>query len=189
MSKGKNKIKQKGEKVHDLDYYMNLPYKVELVPIREEEGGGYMARLPLFGKQGIIGDGETKEEALADLEKAKGARFERYLEEGLAIPEPQFDEEDFSGRFVLRLPKFLHRDLVLAAKDNGVSLNQFVVSLLSVRLGNERVFSLLMGMVEKIQSMNDLIGRHFDIGGVGYHDRMGAYQMAEPSEDEYRPAA
>jgi predicted RNase H-like HicB family nuclease len=75
----------------NLDYYLSLPYKIEVIPIPEEEGGGYCARLPQFGVLGIVGDGETIEEALRDLEEAKRLRFDGYIREGLEIPEPEME--------------------------------------------------------------------------------------------------
>ena len=48
-----------------LEYYLALPYAIEISPIPQDDGGGYCARLPQFGVAGIIGDGETIEEALA----------------------------------------------------------------------------------------------------------------------------
>ena len=72
----------------NLDYYLSLPYQVDIQRIPEEKGGGFMARLPQFGELGIIGDGDNETEALADLEKAKMARFGRHLAEGREIPEP-----------------------------------------------------------------------------------------------------
>ncbi len=72
----------------DLKYYLNLPYQIDIQTIPEEEGGGYMARLPQFGELGIIGDGDTETEALADLEQTKRRRFEAYLAQGRQIPEP-----------------------------------------------------------------------------------------------------
>ena len=74
----------------DLSYYMALPYKIEIVSIPEDEGGGYLAGLPQFGTLGIVGDGDTKEDALADLAENRKNRFEQYLEEGLEIPEPVY---------------------------------------------------------------------------------------------------
>ena len=121
----------------NLNYYMSLPYKIEIEPIPGKEGGGYVARLPQFGKAGIIGDGETAEEALADLHENQKLRFERYLKEGTDIPEPEAHQEEFSGRFVVRLPKFLHRELALSAKQNHVSLNQYVIALLSMNFKKE----------------------------------------------------
>ncbi len=121
----------------NLNYYMSLSYKIEIEPIPEKEGGGYVARLPQFGKSGIIGDGETAEEALSDLQKNQKLRFESYLKEGLDIPEPEAHREEFSGRFVIRIPRFLHRELVVSAKQNDVSLNQYVTALLSMNFKKE----------------------------------------------------
>jgi predicted RNase H-like HicB family nuclease len=47
-----------------------------------------MARLPQFGALGILGDGETSEEAVQDLHENKKRRFAHYIAEGLEIPEP-----------------------------------------------------------------------------------------------------
>ncbi len=74
-----------------LEYYLSLPYQVEVVPIPPHEGGGFMARMPQFGVQGIIGDGESPEEALQDLAENQRLRFAQYLEDGLDIPEPAAD--------------------------------------------------------------------------------------------------
>lgn len=67
----------------DLDYYMNLPYPIEIIKIKEEEGGGFQARILLLGKYAFLGDGETIEESLNDLEKVKKYLFQEYLEKGL----------------------------------------------------------------------------------------------------------
>ena len=36
-------------------------------------------------------------------------------------------QKEYSGKLMLRIPKELHRDLAIAAKMNGVSLNQYAV--------------------------------------------------------------
>ena len=74
-----------------LNYCNELSYKIEIISIANDDGGGFMARLPQFGIQGIVGDGKTIEEALDDLFKNKKARFARYLEQGIPIPEPEQD--------------------------------------------------------------------------------------------------
>jgi antitoxin HicB len=58
--------------------------------------------------------------------------LETAAEMGQDLPAPTFPEE-FSGKFNVRMPRSLHRDLVHLAADEGVSLNQLVVSLLSDR--------------------------------------------------------
>ena len=83
------KVLSRIEVIKELDYYLNLPYRVEIVKISEEEGGGFMARLPQFGELGIVGDGDTVQEALRDLARNKKLRFANYLAEGQYIPEPR----------------------------------------------------------------------------------------------------
>lgn len=115
----------------DLGYYMNLGYEVRISSIPDAEGGGYAAYIPTLGRRTFMGDGATKEEALADLERTKEENFKSLLEEGAEIPEPEERREDYSGRILIRIPKYLHEALIDQASDQGISLNQHISSLLS----------------------------------------------------------
>ena len=148
----------------DLDYYMSLPYVIEVVPIPDSEGGGYTAQLPQVGRFAIVGDGETPEEAIADLENTKRLRFAAYLEKGVEIPEPEPEKEEFSGRFVIRLPKILHRHLSGAAKSNRVSLNQYTAYLLSTNLQLDISESYFNSIMDEITHMSEAIWSW----GIGY---------------------
>lgn len=55
--------------------------------------------------------------------------IETEYEDGHDIPEPSYPEE-YSGKFNLRIAKSLHRRLVESAEREGVSLNQYAMSLL-----------------------------------------------------------
>jgi antitoxin HicB len=70
----------------DLDYYLNLPYAILLVP-SDEEDGGWLAKMPDL--PGCVTFGDTKEEALMMIEDARQAWIIHRFEEGLPIPEPQ----------------------------------------------------------------------------------------------------
>lgn len=119
-----------------LDECLRIPYRIEIVKIPEDEGGGFLARLPKFGSLGVIGDGETELEALQDLEENRRIQFQQYLDEGRTFPEPETsDEEGFSGRFLLRIPREIHARLARSAKENGVSLNQYTATLLAEAVG------------------------------------------------------
>ena len=48
------------------------------------------------------------------------------------------EERSFSGRFPVRLPRYLHRQLSEVAREQGVSLNQFVCTA-AVQGGGETV--------------------------------------------------
>lgn len=56
------------------------------------------------------------------------------LENGTPIPPATFPES-YSGKFLLRVPKSLHRRLVERARLEGVSLNQLAQSILAEALG------------------------------------------------------
>jgi len=53
-----------------------------------------------------------------------------------SLPEPDVrsSREEYSGKFVVRLPKSLHAALAAEAEIEGVSLNQLVVAKLAVQL-------------------------------------------------------
>ncbi len=120
------------QRKNNLNYYLNLNYPIEIKRIPDEEGGGYTATIPQLGKYAFVGDGESIEEAIQNLEEIKSYLFKKYLEEGIPIPEPRNDEEkNYSGRFVLRVPSELHRFLAQEAKRNGTTLNQYCVYLLT----------------------------------------------------------
>ena len=74
---------------------------------------------------------ETFEEAYDLAVDAIETGAEAYAEQGRAFPEAQVPADDFSGRVTLRLPRSLHRTLTTAAEDEGVSLNQHLVNVLS----------------------------------------------------------
>lgn len=110
----------------NLEYYLRLPYRLELVPDLEE--GGYVVSFPEL--PGCLSSGETVEAALANAEDAKTTWLTAALEEGIDINEP-IALENYSGQFKLRLPKSLHKILAENSKREGVSMNQYCVYLLS----------------------------------------------------------
>ena len=116
----------------NLNYYLALNYPVEIIKIEEDKGGGYQACIPMLGRYAFLGDGETIEEAIADLEETKKYLFKQYLDKGLPIIEPdQVEEKEYSGRFILRIPAELHRYLSLEARRNATTLNQYCLYLLT----------------------------------------------------------
>lgn len=112
----------------ELDYYMNLPYRMKVIP--EEDGSGYTVTIPDL--KGCLAFGDSLEEALEMITEAKELWIETALENGWPIPEPSVDEpKHYSGKFNVRLPRFLHRRLAELAESEGTSLNQLVLAFLS----------------------------------------------------------
>jgi len=118
---------------HDLDHYLQLPYPMEIVRSKD---GGYFAQLPDL--PGCISEGETIEEAERNLEEAKRGWIVACLEDGLEVPSPHEPVGKYSGRFLIRIPKSLHRELATRAQREATSLNQYVLHLLSLGLGREQ---------------------------------------------------
>lgn len=56
-------------------------------------------------------------------------------EQSKHFPVPTVPSEDFSGRVTLRLPKSLHRNCAKVSESEGVSLNQYLVSLIAEAIG------------------------------------------------------
>ena len=110
-----------------IDYYLKLPYKLEIVPDMDE--GGFVARYPEL--PGCITVGDTLEAVIKNLNDAKIEWITAALEDGNTIPEPS-TYDDYSGQFKLRLPKSLHKLLAAQSKEEGVSMNQYCVYLLSM---------------------------------------------------------
>jgi antitoxin HicB len=124
-------MKQMGKR-RDMEYFLSKPYKIEITPASE---GDFVVSIPDL--PGCISQGETMEEALKMVDDAKKAWIETALEDGIEIPEPTPAEEAYSGKFNLRIPRSLHRDLARRADDEKVSLNTLATYLLSSSMGKK----------------------------------------------------
>lgn len=110
------------------EYYMSLPYKMEIVPDVDE--GGYAVCFPDL--PGCVTTGDSIESAVSNALDAKRAWIEAALEDGISIAEPRSEDlSEYSGQFKLRIPKSLHRSLSLHAKEEGISMNQYCLYLLT----------------------------------------------------------
>ena len=118
-----------------VEYYMSLPYKIEIIPYPD---GGYFARVKEL--TGCMTEADTLEELFEMIEDAKRSWLEVAIEDGIEIPLPEvIEEEKYSGRILLRLPKYLHRELAESAKEEGMSINAYIVSLLSERNAERKI--------------------------------------------------
>jgi antitoxin HicB len=119
----------------NLDYYLGLPYTIEVIRDAGEEYSGWFARVVEL--PGCMTQGDTFEELGEMIEDAMRGWIETALEDGQEIPEPR-PVESYSGKFIVRVPRSLHRELVDAAEREGVSLNMFVSTALGKAVGQAR---------------------------------------------------
>lgn len=68
---------------------MNSPaaYKIVIEPLSEQDGGGFLAMVPEL--PGCMSDGETRAEALANVEDAIATWIHAARKMGHPIPEPR----------------------------------------------------------------------------------------------------
>ncbi len=112
----------------EVEKYLKLPYNFIIQPIKDESGEYFYAHvLELDGCQST---GETFEEAYENLKDAMEGWIETKLEAGFEIPLP-IKYNEYSGKFVIRMPKSLHYRLSVEAEEEGVSLNQYALYKLS----------------------------------------------------------
>lgn len=110
--------------MNDISKYINLPYNYLIQPINDESGIYYYARvLELDGCQST---GKTFEEAYNNLKAAMGEWISLKMEKGNDIPLP-CGSDQFSGQFMVKIPKSLHYKLVIEAEQEDVTLNQYVL--------------------------------------------------------------
>lgn len=137
-----------------LNYSFNLAWS--------EEDSCYIATSSEFPLLSAFG--ETPDEALKEARVAMEGILQVYEEDGCPIPEPK-TQKTFSGQTRLRLPKTLHATLHHEAAEEGVSLNTYIVTLLSQRHSNKRTdinMSELYNLFEKtlLQSCQLTINPH-----------------------------
>lgn len=125
-----------------------------------EEDNAYIATVPEL--PGLSAFGSSQEEAARELSIAKKAYLEVMEEDGEEIPEPDV-LKPFSGQTRLRLPKSLHQSLANEAKREGISLNTYIVHLLSRR-------DILAQIEKRITKLEDNVCKATQIMPV-YHDR------------------
>jgi len=146
------------KRVKPVEYYLELNYPITIY--RAEEGG-YVAAFEDL--PGCVTEGETLEEVAQGIECARKGWIQAAYEDGVEIPIPRTDEE-YSGRFLVRILKSLHRHLAEQARYEGVSLNQYVESILSAGVSTQNV-------IEEIKAEFDKLSRQittWEVPLVGY---------------------
>lgn len=156
--------------VQSVDQVAALPWSREVVA---DEDGVFVASVPEL--EGCFADGDSVEEALANLEQVLREWLELAVEEHEAIPEPRRQSsETFSGRFSVRVPRSLHRALSERAAAEGSSLNQLVAVLLAAGLRSDAQTTGNVSRPEREQAGIDL---HEDIAAdaaAGTRSSIGA---------------
>jgi predicted HicB family RNase H-like nuclease len=138
-------MKKIAKKNRDLQYYLSLDYPCTIE--KYEEDGESRLGLQVPDLPGVWADGSTIEEAYTELMETKRIWFETCLDKGIDIPEP-VSEQDFSGKFILRLDPKLHMSLSKDAARNKRSLNQHVRALLEKQISSSEIMNEIKTLKE-----------------------------------------
>lgn len=71
--------------------YLALRYPVLVQELAPEEGGGYMATIPLLGSSTFVADGETAADAIAALDRLRRHLIPILVAKGVKLAEPDDD--------------------------------------------------------------------------------------------------
>ena len=78
----------------------------------------------------LVAHGSTVEGALKEIEKVVEEAIVWMQEENEEIPQP-FGLKKYKGNLTLRVPAEVHRQLALKSAEEGVSINQYILSKIS----------------------------------------------------------
>lgn len=134
-------------KVHaKAEAYLKRSYARVVIP--DEETGTFSAIIREF--PGCVAQGSSVKEAYEQLERVAHGWIVAALDHGQEIPEPDA-EQTFSGKVALRLPRSLHRRASEAANKEGVSLNQFFVSVIAEAVGAVKTMEYATNLIRDMQ--------------------------------------
>src|SRR5262249_5112697 len=100
--------------------------------------GGFTAEILEF--PGCVTEGDTAAEAMQNLEEAASGWIQGMLEHDNPIPPPA-NVEGYSGKFALRMPRTLHREVVRFAERDKVSVNTYLVMAIAEKVGADNSFA------------------------------------------------
>jgi len=116
------------------------------ITMTKEEDGYYITFPDLKGCSTFIASLDELEE---NAYEAKLSWIQAALMKGWHVPKP-IEDSDFSGRFLVRCPRTVHKRLVENAKREGVSLNHYVVSTLAGNSLGDRAVQILEERITEV---------------------------------------
>jgi antitoxin HicB len=147
--------------MRDLDYYKGLHYKLTVEYDREDDV--YYARFPELS--GCVAHGKSEQEALEVALKVKDEWLSANYDAGWEIPEPSVREET-TGRVTFRMPKYLHRKVIERADEEGVSLNQIVLSFVAQGIERSATEDQFKKLIERQDETIKLLQKRFESDSI-----------------------
>jgi predicted RNase H-like HicB family nuclease len=131
--------------------YLKRSYSRVVIP---ESDGTYRGEILEF--PGCLASGDTAAETLSNLESVAESWIESVLARGQSVPEP-FEENEYSGKLVLRLAKSIHQKASRAARRDGVSLNTLISNCVAEHVGARKAPPMMHYSVTNFSQQNNMM--------------------------------
>jgi len=153
---------------------MKKEYVVAVKKLETHDGFQWCAEFP--DVEGCGGGGETAEEAVREAYENLEFHLESLREMGIEVPEPVFmQNEDYSGKTVVRMGKSLHKKVAECAEADGISQNTFIVEAIAEKVGSTSTTNKL---VQVVTSITEKMYESFKMSKT-YSTRNANYSMAQ----------
>ncbi|MBQ2999396.1 MAG: type II toxin-antitoxin system HicB family antitoxin [Clostridia bacterium] len=125
---------------------MKYPFTVYKTKVENHEF--WIAESPLLN--GCVGQGDTQEEAILELQMNEEEWLATAIEYGIDIPEVPCEAiRECSGKFTVRCSPAVHRRAVELAEKQGISLNQYVNDAIVAQNSSISTLDYVMPAVKK----------------------------------------
>lgn len=141
---------------YPLSFYLDLSYPYTVMPDNE----AFFIEFPDL--PGCMTQVRSESDIPEAAEEIRTLWIETAHEKGWTIPEPIMYSE-FSGKFLTRIPKSLHRELVMAARQGGMSLNAYVGYLLANRNVAAQINARIAGLETQLSALSDQLRQSVDV--------------------------
>lgn len=138
-------------KLRDEDYYT---YRV-IWSKDDQEFSGLCAEFPSLSWLAT-----NKEDAIRGITKVVAQVLKDLKQNGEPVPQP-LSLQDFSGKFMVRVPPLIHKNLAMEASEAGVSLNRLVSSKLASVANTSLEYPLIGREVCVLGSDSQHLGRAY----------------------------
>lgn len=104
--------------------------------------------------KGCVGQGETLDEAIAELQLNEEEWLDTAIECGIPIPEVSVElPSEYSGKFMTRVSPRVHKEAVENATREGISLNQYVNNAIVTMNASNTTLNAIQNVIDDLKTM------------------------------------
>lgn len=138
-------------KMFDFDNYTVVIYETAQEFHESAPECRFVAYLKEVPEASLHEYGPTREASLKNLRKQFDFFVEENHKEGIALPQPECrDMNEFSGKLMLRMPPWLHKQIDELADLEGISTNSYIVNRLIRETALDEMVKRIIGQTDRI---------------------------------------